>query len=61
MTTKEGTDYKFGSHDNSYFFSTDWRFDHDEENFGDGGYEWQDHGDISDAFDGEPDAYWNID
>ena len=61
VTTKEGTDYKFGSHDNSYFFSNDWRFNHDEENNGDGGNEWQDHWDASDAFDGEPDAYWNID
>jgi hypothetical protein len=37
VTTKEGTDYKFGSYDNSYFFSNDWRFNHDEENYGDGG------------------------
>lgn len=61
VSTKEGTDHKFGSYDNSYFFSNDWRFNHDEENNGDGGNEWQDHWDASDAFDGEPDAYWNID
>ena len=27
----------------------------------DGGNEWQDHWDMMDALDGEPDAYWNID
>lgn len=61
VSTKEGTEHKFGSYDNSYFFSNDWRFDHDEENYDDGGIEWQDYWDPSDAFDGEPDAYWNID
>ena len=61
VTTKEGTDYKFGSHDNSYFFSNDWRFNHDEENYGDGGNDWNDNGSLMDALDGEPDAYWNID
>jgi hypothetical protein len=61
VTTKEGTDYKFGSHDNSYFFSKDWRFNHDEENYGDGGNDWNDNGSLMDALDGEPDAYWNID
>lgn len=61
VSTKEGTEHKFGSYDNSYFFSNDCRFNHDEENYGDGGIEWQDHWDPSDAFDGEPDAYWNID
>lgn len=61
VTTKEGTDYKFGSHDNSYFFSNDWRFNHDEENYGDGGNDWDDNGSLMDALDGEPDAYWNID
>lgn len=61
VTTKEGTDYKFGSHDNSYFFSNDWRFDHDERSYGDGGNDWDDNGSLMDALDGEPDAYWNID
>jgi len=61
VTTKEGTDYKFGSHDNSYFFSNDWRFNHDEENYSDGGNDWNDNGSLMDALDGEPDAYWNID
>lgn len=61
VTTKEGTDHNFGSHDNSYFFSNDWRFNHDEKNYDDGGNEWQDHWDTKDAFDGETDAYWNID
>lgn len=61
VTAKEGTDYKFGSHDNSYFFSNDWRFNHDEENYGDGGNDWNDNGSLMDALDGEPDAYWNID
>ncbi len=29
--------------------------------YDDGSNEWQDHWDPNDAFDGEPDAYWNID
>ena len=61
MSTIEGTDYKFGSYDNSYFFSNDWRFNHDKENYDYGGNEWEDNGDLMDALDGEPDAYWNID
>lgn len=61
VTTKEGTDYKLGLYDNSYFFSNDWRFNHDEKNYDDDGNRWQDDWDISDAFDGDPEAYWNID
>lgn len=61
VSTKEDTDYIFGSHDNSYFFSDDYCFKPYEGNYDDGGNEWQDYWDISDAFDGEPDAYWNID
>ena len=36
-------------------------FNHDEENYGDGGNDWNDNGSLMDALDGEPDAYWNID
>lgn len=61
VSTIEGTDYKFGSYDNSYFFSNDWRFNHDKENYDYGGNEWEDNGDLMDALDGETDAYWNID
>ena len=60
VTTKEGTDKKTLSYDNSYFFSNDWHF-HDETDYDDGGNDRQDHWDTMDAFDGEPDAYWNID
>ena len=61
VTTREGTDKKILSYDNSYFFSNDWHFDHDERSYDDGGNDWDDNGSLMDALDGEPDAYWNID
>lgn len=61
VSTKESTDHKIFSHDNSYFFSNDYHFNHDD-NYDDGGdNDWQEHWDIMDALDGDPDAYWNID
>ena len=61
VTTREGTDKKIWSYDNSYFFSNDWHFDHDERSYDDGRNDWDDNGSLMDALDGEPDAYWNID